>query len=257
MDKLLEVRGLCAGYRRPVVQNISFSLHRGELAAVLGRNGCGKTTLLRGLTGGARVMDGTVLLDGADCTGWDPRRKARKVALLPQRARLLPGLLVGEVIAMGRYPWTGPLSGGGTEERERIRAAAAQFGVEGLLDRDCAQLSEGQCQLVQLARLAVQDAPVLLLDEPNTALDFDNTALLFDRISRLVEGGRCALMVLHDPALALARCHRLLLLDGGRLVDDITVAGRREEELQAALRRLYPTIRVRREAGGRFYCLPD
>ena len=111
--------------------------------------------------------------------------------------------------------------------------------------------------MVQLARLAVQDAPVLLLDEPNTALDFDNTALLFDRISRLVEGGRCALMVLHDPALALARCHRLLLLDGGRLVDDITVAGRREEELQAALRRLYPTIRVRREAGGRFYCLPD
>ena len=105
MDKLLEVRDLSAGYQRPVVQNISFSIRKGELAAVLGRNGCGKTTLLRGLTGGAKVMEGTVLLDGQDCAGWDPRRKARKVALLPQRARLLPGLLVGEVIAMGRYPW--------------------------------------------------------------------------------------------------------------------------------------------------------
>ena len=158
---------------------------------------------------------------------------------------------------MGRYPWTGPLSGGDREERERVRAAAAQFEVDHLLDRDCAQLSEGQRQLVQLARLAAQDAPILLLDEPNTALDFDNTALLFDRITQMVEGEKCALMVLHDPALALDRCHRLLLLDGGRLVDDIIVAERREEELQAALRRLYPSIRVRREAEGRFYCLPD
>ena len=105
--------------------------------------------------------------------------------------------------------------------------------------------------------MAAQDAPILLLDEPNTALDFDNTALLFDRITQMVEGEKCALMVLHDPALALDRCHRLLLLDGGRLVDDIIVAERREEELQAALRRLYPSIRVRREAEGRFYCLPD
>ena len=66
MDKLLEVRDLSAGYQRPVVQNISFSIRKGELAAVLGRNGCGKTTLLRGLTGGAKVMEGTVLLDGQD-----------------------------------------------------------------------------------------------------------------------------------------------------------------------------------------------
>lgn len=119
MDKLLEVRDLSAGYQRPVVQNISFSIRKGELAAVLGRNGCGKTTLLRGLTGGAKVMEGTVLLDGQDCAGWDPRRKARKVALLPQRARLLPGLLVGEVIAMavtlGRVPSPGETERSGNE----------------------------------------------------------------------------------------------------------------------------------------------
>lgn len=96
----------------------------------------------------------------------------------------------GEIIAMGRYPWTGPLSGGDREERERVRAAAAQFEVDHLLDRDCAQLSEGQRQLVQLARLAAQDAPILLLDEPNTALDFDNTALLFDRITSDGGGGK-------------------------------------------------------------------
>lgn len=118
MDKLLEVRDLSAGYQRPVVQNISFSIRKGELAAVLGRNGCGKTTLLRGLTGGAKVMEGTVLLDGQDCAGWDPRRKARKVALLPQRARLLPGLLVGRLspwaVTLGRVPSPGRQRGAGT-----------------------------------------------------------------------------------------------------------------------------------------------
>ena len=163
-----------------------------------------------------------------------------------------------EVIAMGRTPWLGPLSGLGPEERAMVRAAAERFGVAELLGRDCAQLSEGQRQLVHLARLAVQDAPILLLDEPNSALDFDNTSLLFHRLRELVETGeRTALIVLHDPALALRWCGRLLLLDGGRLVEDVATEGMGPEALQAVLGRLYPTIQVRRDEGGRFYCLPD
>ena len=159
---------------------------------------------------------------------------------------------------MGRTPWLGPLSGPGPEERAMVRAAAERFGVAELLGRDCAQLSEGQRQLVHLARLAVQDAPILLLDEPNSALDFDNTSLLFHRLRELVETGeRTALIVLHDPALALRWCSRLLLLDGGRLVDDVATEGMGAEALQTILRQLYPTIRVRRDEGGRFYCLPD
>lgn len=159
---------------------------------------------------------------------------------------------------MGRTPWLGPLSGPGPEDRAMVRAAAERFGVAELLDRDCAQLSDGQRQLVHLARLAVQDAPILLLDEPNSALDFENTGLLFRRVRELVETGeRTALIVLHDPALALRWCRRLLLLDGGRLVDDVATEGMGAEALQAVLRQLYPTIQVRRDEGGRFYCLPD
>ena len=125
-------------------------------------------------------------------------------------------------------------------------------------DRDCAQLSDGQRQLVHLARLAVQDAPILLLDEPNSALDFENTGLLFRRVRELVETGeRTALIVLHDPALALRWCRRLLLLAGGRLVDNVATEGMGAEALQAVLRQLYPTIQVRWDESGRFYCLPD
>lgn len=159
---------------------------------------------------------------------------------------------------MGRTPWLGPLSGPGPEDRAMVRAAAERFGVAELLDRDCAQLSDGQRQLVHLARLAVQDAPILLLDEPNSALDFENTGLLFRRVRELVETGeRTALIVLHDPALALRWCRRLLLLAGGRLVDNVATEGMGAEALQAVLRQLYPTIQVRRDKSGRFYCLPD
>ena len=255
MSALLEVQGLTAGYRRPVIREISFALRPGEITAVLGRNGCGKTTLLRSLTGGARILSGTAW---EDCLDWSARRRARSIALLSQHSQLLPGLRAEEVIAMGRTPWLGPLSGPGPEDRAMVRAAAERFGVAELLDRDCAQLSDGQRQLVHLARLAVQDAPILLLDEPNSALDFENTGLLFRRVRELVETGeRTALIVLHDPALALRWCRRLLLLDGGRLVDDVATEGMGAEALQAVLRQLYPTIQVRRDEGGRFYCLPD
>lgn len=258
MSALLEVQGLTAGYRCPVIREVSFSLRPGELTAVLGRNGCGKTTLLRSLTGGARIFSGSVRAVGEDCLAWSARRRARSVALLAQHSQPLPGLRAEEVIAMGRTPWLGPLSGPGPRERAMVRAAAERFGVAELLGRDCAQLSEGQRQLVHLARLAVQDAPILLLDEPNSALDFDNTGLLFRRVRELVETGeRTALTVLHDPALALRWCGRLLLLDGGRLVEDVATGGMGPEALQDVLRRLYPAIRVRRDESGRFYCLPD
>lgn len=258
MSAMLEVHKLTAGYRRPVIRDISFTLRPGEVTAVLGRNGCGKTTLLRSLTGGARILSGAVQAMGEDCLAWSARRRARTIALLSQHSQLLPGLRAEEVIAMGRTPWLGPLSGLGPEERAMVRAAAERFGVAELLVRDCAQLSEGQRQLVHLARLAVQDAPILLLDEPNSALDFDNTSLLFHRLRELVETGeRTALIVLHDPALALRWCGRLLLLDGGRLVEDVATEGMGPEALQAVLGRLYPTIQVRRDEGGRFYCLPD
>ncbi|MFR4335280.1 MAG: ABC transporter ATP-binding protein [Lawsonibacter sp.] len=258
MSALLEVQGLTAGYRRPVICDISFALRPGEITAVLGRNGCGKTTLLRSLTGGARILSGTVWAAGEDCLDWSARRRARSIALLSQHSQSAPRPCGRRRSSPWAAPWLGPLSGPGPEDRAMVRAAAERFGVAELLDRDCAQLSEGQRQLVHLARLAVQDAPILLLDEPNSALDFENTGLLFRRVRELVETGeRTALIVLHDPALALRWCRRLLLLAGGRLVDNVATEGMGAEALQAVLRQLYPTIQVRRDESGRFYCLPD
>ena len=179
MGTMFEVRGLWAGYTDFVVRDISFTVAGGELVGILGRNGSGKSTLLRGLTYSLRRRQGQVLVRGEDCAVLSPRQRARRMALLPQHTPSSPGLRVEEVLELGRYPWEGPLRPPGSQTRELVRRAAEQFGIEGLLYRDCAALSQGQRQLVQLARVAVQGAPVLLLDEPNSALDFPNTHQFF------------------------------------------------------------------------------
>ena len=141
------------------------------------------------------------------------------------------------MLELGRYPWDGPLRPPGSQTRELVRRAAEQFGIEGLLYRDCAALSQGQRQLVQLARVAVQGAPVLLLDEPNSALDFPNTHQFFRTLTGLLAGGeRCA-------------------LEEGRLVGELRPGETGLHAVQSALGRLYPGLQVRQDReSGRLFC---
>lgn len=256
MAAMLEIKNLSAGYSTKIIKDISFTVEGGELVGLLGRNGSGKTTLLRALTGSAKIMGGSVYLMGEDCAQLSPRQRACRLALMPQRPQLLPGLRAREVLEMGRYPWTGPLRPAGEEGRRRVAQAARQFGLEDLLDMDCAALSEGQRQMVHLGRAVVQDTPVLLLDEPNSALDFYNTQLLFQTVRGLIrDGGKAGLVVLHDPALALTWCRRLLLLRRGELVGEICPQQAVTEEIQGVLRRIYPDIWVKRDKeSGAYWC---
>ena len=253
---LLEANNLTAGYRRPVVRGASLALPAGTVTALLGPNGCGKSTLLRALSGNGRVFGGSVRVLGQDCLALPARRRARCLALLPQRTGLLPGLTAREVIAMGRYAYSGPFGGPAPGDAERVAQAARALGVQDLLDADCAALSEGQRQLVHLGRVVAQDAPVLLLDEPNSALDYTHTHRLFAALRRWAQGGqRAALVVLHDPALALRYADRLLLMQDGALCGSVC-PGDGAAAAQAALRALYPGLCVVPGPDGALFCAP-
>lgn len=243
MEPLLEVQNLTLGYKKPLVRNLSFSLMPGEILGVLGRNGCGKTTLLRGIFGSVRRFSGEVRILGENCEGLSEKKRAQRMALLPQRTRILEGITAGEVLAMGYYPYqTAFLT---RRNEEHIRKAAAVFGVDAYLDVDCAALSRGQQQLVLLAELLVQDTPVLLLDEPDTALDYDNTYTMFRTMRELVrENQKGALFVLHDPERALCWCDRLLLLKDGEQVDLLNLRDADVCAAESALKKVYPKIHV-------------
>ena len=247
MRTTLEVKDLTAGYQTPVVKNISFEIKEGQLAAILGPNGAGKSTLLNAMSGGVRKTSGRVLVNGQDCLPLAARQRARRLALVRQQIPLLPGVRVREVLEMGRYAWDGPL-GTGPETRRAVAEAARAFGLDALLNTDCAALSQGQRQLVHLARAMAQSAPVLLLDEPGSALDFSNTHRLFRLLGeQLAQGGRCAAAVLHDPALALRYCSPVLLLKEGRLVERLDPVTCTPARLEQALCLLYPGIRVKED----------
>ncbi len=256
MVPLFEIRDLSVGYDSPLLQNISFSARPGELIAILGRNGCGKTTLLRGIAGGIRRFSGEIRVAGRDCAGMGPRRQAALISVLPQQTEILEGISACQLIEMGRYPHGGFL---GEDRREReacILENARLLGIEHLLEADTARLSQGQRQLVLLCRLLVQDTPVLLLDEPNSALDYDNTYTMFRRLRQVVENKqKTALLVLHDPELALSQCHRLLIMKDGSLCADICPAAAGQAQVEQALRQIYPNVTLRKDPyDGHFHC---
>ncbi|WP_104178894.1 sulfate/molybdate ABC transporter ATP-binding protein [Arthrobacter sp. B0490] len=200
--------------------DVSFELAPGETLAVLGPNGAGKSTLLNLIAGllaptsGRAELDGSILFDAGAGRRvlTEPRR--RGVSLLAQEALLFPHLTALENVAFG------PRSRG--EHRAAARSRALQWlgrvGVEELARRRPAELSGGQAQRVAIARALAADPALLLLDEPLAALDVavapSVRALLRDV---LVE--RSAVIVTHDPLDAFLLADRVLILDGGRIVE--------------------------------------
>ncbi len=183
------MKDLCAGYQTPVVRNVSFEIKEGQLAAILGPNGAGKSTLLNAMAGGVRKTSGQVLVKGQDCLPLlAKQRRLGGWRWCASRYPSSPGGRVAEALEMG------PLRRGVPPRADpgakaAVAEAARAFGLEELLNADCAALSQGQRQLVHLARAMVQSAPVPLLDEPGSALDFSNTHRAVARWSAARGGG--------------------------------------------------------------------
>ncbi len=246
MGVFFEVSHLTVGYQHPVVSDVSFSVQAGELVGILGRNGQGKSTLLRGIIGDARRFSGEVRVNGVDCTHLSAKKRAALLSALPQKTEIPAGVSAEEILEMGCYP-TRRLFQGLTEvNRTKIREEAERMGLTELLEQDCSKLSIGQQQMVLLCRMLVQDAPVMLLDEPNASLDYANAQTLFSTLRELVHRkNKAGVLVLHDPETALRWCDRLLILHDGALYRDIDLAQCSVEQMEQTLRRLYPNICVR------------
>jgi len=187
-DPLVSADGLSAAYgARPVLTGVSFSLHAGQRAAVLGPNGGGKTTLFRCILGELRPVAGR--LDAPQRCGVVPQTERSRLDF-PVSA--LQVALMGTVSAL---PWWRQP---GRSERSRARAALATVGLAELADTTYGELSGGQRQRVLVARALLQDANVLLLDEPFTGLDNTSAEQLDGLLGRLAGEGRAVMIATHD-----------------------------------------------------------
>lgn len=204
-----------------ILKGVGFTLHKGEVAALLGANGAGKTTLFQCLTGYWRPCAGRIALGRDDLGALPPRERALRLAVVPQEHAPPFAYHVRDVVLMGRAPHIGAFGGPGAKDRAVAEDALAAVGILALAERDYTRISGGERQLVLTARALAQQAPILLLDEPTAHLDLRNQLLVLERICEAARTrGLTVLMTLHDPNLALMFADRVLLLHGGGIVAD-------------------------------------
>lgn len=214
----LSVQSVTCGYGgRPVLQEISFHVRRGEFLAVVGPNGSGKSTLVRALCGALRPHSGQVMLDGREVHRMGARERARHLAVVAQETAVEFDFAVREVVALGRIPHLLPLRGETAHDRAAVERALAMTNTAHLADRLITRLSGGERQRVMVARALAQEPSLLILDEPTAHLDIAHQVELLDLTRRLNRrDGLTVVTVLHDLNLAAQYADRLLMLKEGR-----------------------------------------
>ncbi|MBM7326275.1 ATP-binding cassette domain-containing protein, partial [Agrobacterium sp. S2] len=182
-------------------------------------NGSGKSTLLKILARQQPASGGTVRFEGKTLPEWKDRDFARRLAYLPQHTPSASGMLVRELVALGRYPWHGALGRFGRIDREKTDEAIERTGIAPFADRLVDTLSGGERQRVWLAMLVAQDAGCLLLDEPISALDIAHQIEVLSLVRKLSdEQGLGVIVVLHDVNMAARFCDEIVALHSGRLI---------------------------------------
>ena len=222
---------LTVGYDgRPLIRHIGFQLRPGEILALIGPNGGGKTTILRTIAGQLAAQAGTVWIGKDEQSGLRARELAKRLSVM-LTGRIQPELMTCyDVAAAGRYPYTGRLGVLGSEDHAVVRRCLSQVHALEIADRDFARVSDGQRQRVLLARALCQEPEILVLDEPTSYLDVHHRTELLSILRRMArEQGLAVILSLHEIDLAQKVADRVLCVKG----ETIASSGTPEEVFAA------------------------
>ena len=215
----LSTEDLSVGYgKSAVVDGIRIRVERGEILCLIGPNGAGKSTILKTLIRQLRPMEGTVLLEDSPLSDLRERELARKSAAVLTGRIATELITCEEIVAMGRYPYTGMLGILSETDREKVDETIRVVGIEEIRKNDFDCISDGQRQRVLLARALCQEPKLLIMDEPTSFLDIRNKLEFLSILRRLVrERDLAVVMSLHELDLAQKFCDRIVCVGDGKI----------------------------------------
>ena len=228
---MIELRNISLGFgSRRLITNASTRFECGKITALLGRNGTGKSTLLRTIAALQQPVEGEVLVGGDSIADIGSQQLSRRLSFVNTERVDVEALSVFDVVAIGRSPYTDWMGRLTNDDEAMVRRSIALAGIEHLAERYVDTLSDGECQRVMIARALAQDTPAILLDEPTSFLDLPNRYELCRLLSELAHTqNKCIIFSTHELDIALSLADSIALVDTPKLVhlptDEMILSG--------------------------------
>lgn len=216
---LLECKDLLVGYGKALPSMkfpFDFSLASGNVVALMGENGCGKSSLLKTFAGLLAPVAGEVSLEGKSLTEWAPRERAQEISLVRMSSAVPPRMSVSEFVRLGRSPYSGIFDSRTEEDNRIVEESMELLDVASFANRPIAELSDGERSRVFLAEAVAQQVKILLLDEPNAFLDIPRSHALFRLLKKIAVERQMGIVVsTHSVEYAERYCDKIMVVNGG------------------------------------------
>ena len=240
---LIRIDNITTGYTKEnVIENISFEINEGELVGVLGANGSGKSTLAKALCN-ILPHSGSVIVNEQKIEELKTVQIANIISYIPQHSGIGIDISVLDVVMMGFNARLKLLERPSLAMVEKAKKVLSDLGLVEKIDSNYMLLSEGQKQLVILARALVSEGNLLIMDEPESALDFNVRYKMMGEAKNWIKAGkRAGLIILHDTMLALNNCDKLILLSDKEIADTIDLHNCSLASMEEKLSKIYGDI---------------
>lgn len=216
---MIRLENITVGYgNRILLEGVTAHFMAGDIIALVGRNGTGKSTLMRAITGLGEYMEGDIILNGEPLSEITPLKLAETIAFVNTERIRVSNLSCKDVVSLGRAPYTNWIGKMQPEDEEIVMRSLSLVGMEGYALRTMDKMSDGECQRVMIARALAQATPIILLDEPTSFLDMPNRYELCSLLADLAhKEGKCILFSTHELDIAISLCDSIALIDSPNL----------------------------------------